>query len=72
MNSKYRKNVFLGNTLHDLFDFYVNHFDVEKISYLNYFTNPRSDSDKCFITGNPKPVPPRFLGNELYNYTRYM
>lgn len=72
MNSKYGDNVFLGNSLHDLFDFYVNHFDVEKISYLNYFTNPQSDSDECFITGNPKPKPPRFLGNELYNYTRYM
>lgn len=72
MNSKYRKNIFLEGSLHDLFDFYVNHFDVENISYLNYITNPRSDSDKCFITGNPKPRPPRWLGNELYNYTRYI
>jgi len=72
MNSKYRKNIFLKGSLHDLFDFYVNHFDVEKISYLNYITNPRRDSDKCFITGNPKPRPPRWLGNELYTYTRYI
>uniref|UniRef100_A0A6C0JZ74 Uncharacterized protein n=1 Tax=viral metagenome TaxID=1070528 RepID=A0A6C0JZ74_9ZZZZ len=42
-------------------------------SYLNYITNPRRDSDKCFITGNPKPRPPRrWLGNELYTYTRYI
>ena len=72
MNSKYRKNVFLGGSLHDLFDFYVNNFDIENISYLNYITNPRSDSDKCHITGNPKKSPPRWLGNELYNYTTYM
>jgi len=72
MNSKYRKNIFLKGTLHDLLDFYVNNFDIKNISYLNYIPNPSRDSDKCFITGNPKPRPPRWLGNELYNYTRYI
>lgn len=78
MNTTYRKSMYLPASLHDLLYFFSIHFDHKDISYLNYIENPRPDSDKCFVTGNPAPPPPDkkhhpgWWGNNLYNYTRYI
>ncbi len=55
-------------TLHNLYNFCVEKFGKDKISYLNYIQDPDPNSDICKIRGNPG----RLLGNPLYNYTRYM
>lgn len=55
-------------TLHNLYNFCSTHFGEENISYLNYIENPNPDDDICKIRGNPSAQ----LGNNLYNYTRFM
>uniref|UniRef100_A0A6C0LJX3 Uncharacterized protein n=1 Tax=viral metagenome TaxID=1070528 RepID=A0A6C0LJX3_9ZZZZ len=64
-------------TLHNFYNYCVEHFGKENVSYLNYIEDPTPNEDRCEIRGNPRG---RFkpdvsykneLGNPLYNYTRY-
>ena len=64
-------------TLHNFYNYCIEHFGKEKMSYLNYMEDPAPHNDRCEIRGNPRG---RFkphslykneLGNPLYNYTRY-
>ena len=66
-----------AGTLHNFYNYCIEHFGKEKISYLNYMEDPTPNNDRCEIRGNPRG---RFkphslykneLGNPLYNYTRY-
>lgn len=57
-----------SGSLHNFYNYCIEHFGKEKISYLNYIKDPTPDNDRCKIRGNPNVD----LGNSLYNYTRYM
>ena len=66
-----------AGSLHNFYNYCIEHFGKEKISYLNYIEDPTPNNDRCEIRGNPRG---RFkphssykneLGNPLYNYTRY-
>ena len=66
-----------AGTLHNFYNYCIEHFGKEKMSYLNYMEDPAPHNDRCEIRGNPRG---RFeqgclykneLGNPLYNYTRY-
>ena len=66
-----------ANTLHNLYNYGIEHFGKENISYLNYMKDPTPNNDRCEIRGNPRgKFKPHVsykneLGNPLYNYTRY-
>lgn len=66
-----------AGSLHNFYNYCIEHFGKEKISYLNYIKDPTPNNDRCEIRGNPRG---RFkphssykneLGNPLYNYSRY-
>jgi hypothetical protein len=48
--------------------FCIECFQENEIGYLNYIENPNPGEIKCLIRGNPHV----FLGNPLFNYTRFM
>ena len=54
-------------SLHNFYNYCIEHFGKEKISYLNYIKDPTPNNDICKIRGNPGVK----LGNPLYKYTRY-
>jgi hypothetical protein len=55
-------------TLHNLYNFCVEHFGEDNISYLNYIENPNPGEKRCKIRCNPLVD----MGNPLCNYSRYM
>ena len=56
------------SSLHNFYNYCIEHFGKETISYLNYIKDPTPNNDRCKIRGNPRVE----LGNPLYNYTRYV
>lgn len=65
-----------AGSLHNLYNYCIEHFGINKISYLNYIEDPTPNNDRCEIRGNPrgryKPHSRKNeIGNPLYNYTRY-
>lgn len=65
--NQFRINTKWGDSLHNFYNYCIEHFGKEKISYLNYIKDPTPNNDRCEIRGNPRIE----LGNPLYNYTRY-
>lgn len=68
------------NTLHNFYNYCIEHFGKEKISYLNYIEDPAPNNDICEIRGWNGGSGGRFLpdsalenelGNPLYTYTRH-
>ena len=55
-------------SLHNFYNYCIEHFGKETISYLNYIKDPNPTHDHSGIRGNPINE----LGNPLYNYTRYV
>jgi len=55
-------------TLHDLYNFCLEYFNVNEISYLNYLENPNPSDVRCKIRGNPSVD----FGNPIYNYLRFL
>lgn len=55
-------------TLHNIFNYCTEHFGSNKISYLNYYDDPKPGWDNCPIRGNPGIL----MGNPLFTYTRYL
>lgn len=66
--NKHKIDVCWEHSLHNMFNFCLEHFSVYDLSYLNYIENPNPKSTKCTIRGNPRIQ----SGNPLYTYTRFM
>jgi len=56
------------NTLYDMYNFCVRHFNISNISYLNYIKNPNPNNKICLIRDNSNIK----WGNPLYNNIKYM